>query len=328
MEIILLILLLILGITAAIVLLKRGIVEKQSDFIVEKSKAIQRLSEEKNSYITSTFSELQSQIASLEIQKQNLQDKIRELKENYEQSKQTFEEQIQNLQTLLSQELHAVSTEGVQKVEALKAQYKLQEQEIAAKFEAYSEEINLKRQQIQEELDRAEAKQLEIIEQFKRSEKIKENKNYYRIVLSDDDTEDVKKLRKYADELHNPQALYKLIYKEYYERPFGEMVGRVANGRGCGIYKITNLENGRCYIGQTRQTFKERWRTHLKRGVKAEPGTQNKLYGAMWQDGAENFTFEVLSECQPEELNTKEKEFIAFYHADTWGYNGNKGISD
>lgn len=52
------------------------------------------------------------------------------------------------------------------------------------------------------------------------------------------------------------------------------MVGRVVTGRGnTGIYKITNLENGKVYIGQTKQAFKERWRTHLKRGVKAEPGT-------------------------------------------------------
>jgi hypothetical protein len=53
------------------------------------------------------------------------------------------------------------------------------------------------------------------------------------------------------------------------------MVGRVVSNEAaaCGIYKITNLENGRCYVGQIRQAFKERWRTHLKRGVKAEPGT-------------------------------------------------------
>lgn len=105
------------------------------------------------------------------------------------------------------------------------------------------------------------------------------------------------------------------------------MVGRVVSNdaAACGIYKITNLENGRSYIGQTRQAFKERWRTHLKRGVKAEPGTQNKLYAAMWEDGAENFTFEVLATCAPEELNEKERDYIALYHADTWGYNGNGG---
>ena len=41
--------------------------------------------------------------------------------------------------------------------------------------------------------------------------------------------------------------------------------------------------------------------------------------------GPENFTFEVLATCAPEELNEKERDYIALYHADTWGYNGTGG---
>lgn len=104
------------------------------------------------------------------------------------------------------------------------------------------------------------------------------------------------------------------------------MVGRVVMGRGdTGIYKITNINDGRVYIGQTRQAFKERWRTHVKRGLRAEPTTNNKLYAAMWEEGVENFTFEVLSECNATDLNAKEKEYISLYHGDTWGYNSTGG---
>jgi hypothetical protein len=39
----------------------------------------------------------------------------------------------------------------------------------------------------------------------------------------------------------------------------------------------------------------------------------NKLYQAMWDEGVENFTFEVLQTCKPEELNTLEKDFISLY---------------
>ena len=120
----------------------------------------------------------------------------------------------------------------------------------------------------------------------------------HRVTLKENELEDVKKLKAIAAELHDPSILYKLIYKTYYERPFNEMVGRVVTGRGdTGIYKITNINDGRVYIGQTRQAFKERWRTHVKRGLRAEPTTNNKLYAAMWEEGVENFTFEVLSEC-------------------------------
>ena len=47
----------------------------------------------------------------------------------------------------------------------------------------------------------------------------------------------------------------------------------------------------------------------------------------MWEEGAENFTFEVLAECDTDELNGKEKEYISFYHANTWGYNSTVGNS-
>lgn len=45
----------------------------------------------------------------------------------------------------------------------------------------------------------------------------------------------------------------------------------------------------------------------------------------MMEDGLENFSFELIEECSPEELNQKEKYFISFYSSDTLGYNINKG---
>ena len=47
----------------------------------------------------------------------------------------------------------------------------------------------------------------------------------------------------------------------------------------------------------------------------------------MWEDGVENFTFEVLCDCKVEELNEKERYFIKFYKSDEWGYNATKGNS-
>ena len=238
------------------------------------------------------------------------------------------DDQLQALAVELATEVSNKSKEGALQLQSVMDYYDQQKINISEEFQNFSLEMKAKKAQLEKEVKAAEAKQQEIIEEYKRAEKIKEDKNFYRIVLSENDIEDVKKLRKIADELHDPSVLYKLIYKNYYERPFNEMIGRVVTGRGnTGIYKITNLENGKVYIGQTKQAFKERWRTHLKRGVKAEPGTSNKLYNAMWEEGAENFTFEVLAECDTDELNGKEKEYISFYHANTWGYNSTAGNS-
>lgn len=286
--------------------------------------AISHLKQEQKDYQEA----LKKELKDLEYKCGNLQHQLNNLNSQYENAKQCNQQRLDELSKNLAAEIEQQSKSGALQVQGIIEYYQQQELQIQESFAEFQEEMAAKRQAIEDDYRKAEARQLEIIEEFKRAEEIKNNKNFYRIVLSESDTDDVRKLRKYADELHNPSALYKLIYKEYYERPFNEMIGRVVTGRGsCGIYKITSLENGRCYIGQTRQTFKERWRTHLKRGVKAEVGTQNKLYNALWEEGVENYTFEILAECEPEELNAKEKEYIALYHADTWGYNSTGGNS-
>lgn len=270
---------------------------------------------------------LKDYINNCEIQRQNSLAALQKAQDNLHASEEHYKTRLKELEDKLVQSVSESSKNEAIQLQGVVDFYATKRQEIYDDFEAYQEKINIRRNELEQILKKEEAKQQEIIEQYKRAEQIKQDKNFYRIVLSENAQDDVKKLRKIAEELHDPTIIYKLIYKTYYEKPFTEMVGRVVSSEAaaCGIYKITNLENGRCYIGQTKQAFKERWRTHLKRGVKAEPGTQNKLYAAMWEDGAENFTFEVLATCTPEELNEKERDYIALYHADTWGYNGTGG---
>ena len=52
----------------------------------------------------------------------------------------------------------------------------------------------------------------------------------------------------------------------------------------------------------------------------------NQLYAAAAEYGLEVFSFELLLECEPNQLNEKEKYFIELYQADTFGYNGNIGV--
>lgn len=229
---------------------------------------------------------------------------------------------IRQIAEELSQQSVLVATENTEKLNQLKQEFLAAKEQIQSEFTTFSDDIAAKKETLQKELTAQEAKQKEIIEQYKRAEQIREQENFYRIVLTDDEKEDVRKLRKMAEDLHDPTALYKLIYEQYYKRPFNELMGRIiGEDTSVGIYKITNMENGKCYIGQTKQEFKTRFLQHVKRGLKVEPSTKNKLYAAMWEDGVENFTFEILAHCEAEDLNTKEKEFISFYKANEWGYN-------
>ena len=51
------------------------------------------------------------------------------------------------------------------------------------------------------------------------------------------------------------------------------------------------------------------------------------LYKAMLKDGVENFTFEVIEECDRSQLNDRETYYIDFYRSQEHGYNMSKGGS-
>ena len=286
---------------------KRQVVDNVKTFYEEEVKTITQDYEQKRKQIVDNIAKLDEQLAQAE-EKHQLR------------LTQLQEETIKSVE--VESQRRATSLAGIQEY------YDAQERQVQEDFEHFRAALVWDRKELEAKLKKEEEKYNEIIEQFKRQEQIKQQKDFYRIVLKENELEDVKKLKAIAAELHDPSILYKLIYKTYYERPFNEMVGRVVTGRGdTGIYKITNINDGRVYIGQTRQAFKERWRTHVKRGLRAEPTTNNKLYAAMWEEGVENFTFEVLSECEATDLNVKEKEYISLYHGDTWGYNSNSGVN-
>ena len=138
-------------------------------------------------------------------------------------------------------------------------------------------------------------------------------KDFYRLQLSYEDLDEIKRLREVEPFLRDKEPLNKVIYKCYYEKPYTDLIGRIFGlKKPMGIYKITNLNNGKCYVGQA-TNIPERWRQHIKRGVGAEPVTQNKLYPAMKQEGVENFMFEVIEECKSADLTPREKYWTDFY---------------
>lgn len=83
-----------------------------------------------------------------------------------------------------------------------------------------------------------------------------------------------------------------------------------------GIYKITNQCNGMAYIGQSND-IKRRWAEHRRKMSSKD----TLLYQAMREFGIENFSFEIVEECELAELNEKEKFYIYKYDTLANGYN-------
>lgn len=164
------------------------------------------------------------------------------------------------------------------------------------------------------------------IEEQKRKEEMNLKVDFYRLKLSEDEMSDVLKLLEISSSVNQPDVLKKLIYKTYFEKKMNDLLGRVvgANSEITGIYKITHIDSGKSYIGQT-VNMKDRWRTHLKRGLGIEAPSSNKFYQSMYEIKPWNFTWEVLETCKKEELNEKEKYWIDFHQTNTWGWNSKGG---
>ncbi len=82
------------------------------------------------------------------------------------------------------------------------------------------------------------------------------------------------------------------------------------------IYKITNLINGKVYIGKTTRNIESRFYEH--KYTAENIGSHNSaypLYQAMRKYGIENFDFEILEECDDLIIDDKEKEYIKLYNS-------------
>lgn len=189
--------------------------------------------------------------------------------------------------------------------------------------ENYRENISASQQEyfdLIEKLDDLQDKVTAAVEAAKRNAEMENKKDFYRLILSPEDVEEITRLRAVIPYLRNAEPLNKVIWKVYYEKPYTDLIGRViGSGIHCGIYKITNLNNQMCYIGQA-VDIASRWKQHIKRGIGADTPTRNKLYPAMLENGVENFSFEVVEECPRQQLNQREDYWQQYFKAKEFGY--------
>jgi len=86
-----------------------------------------------------------------------------------------------------------------------------------------------------------------------------------------------------------------------------------------GVYKITNLINNKCYIGSS-INVKGRICAH-KNDLKTNKHHSIKLQRAYDKYGIENFKYEIIEECEIENIIIREQYYIDFLDCCKNGYN-------
>lgn len=89
------------------------------------------------------------------------------------------------------------------------------------------------------------------------------------------------------------------------------------------IYKIQNKINGLVYIGCTISSLKRRFQEHLYRCFKTD--YNSKFYNSIKKYGVENFTIDLVDECDLSVIYETEKKYIQEFDSYNNGLNSTYG---
>ena len=92
------------------------------------------------------------------------------------------------------------------------------------------------------------------------------------------------------------------------------------------IYKITNIQNNKVYIGQTIRPIQQRFHRHINDAMNDILNTH--FARAIRKYGKDSFKIEEIDTAQTQdELNKKEQYWIKYYNSTIDGYNETDAIS-
>ena len=271
--------------------------------VKEQKEGIRQLEKEKQ-LARQSISLLNKEI----LEKQEFNNSLFRVRE--EELNRLIEEQKKEKFVALQQCAEKQKQDQIQRIADEFTEFMLRQDELKKK---YTEEVN----EAKRKLDEFQAKREAINEAIRRERELEEAEDFYRISVPIEDQEDIEVLNTIAPRLRNKEALNKLIYSVFIQRPMDEMIKRVTGGRDIsGIYKVTYLKTGEAYIGKT-TNIKKRWGEHIKSALDIGTIAHSSFHTRLKKDGLWNYTFEILEEVPKENLTEREKFYIQLYGTDT-----------
>ena len=237
-----------------------------------------------------------------------------------------IEQDYQSKRKLIDEAKELAENEYKEKKKAYLIELKTLKDKLDEKYTQDSQEYIIKIDELKQSLESLKKQKAASIEALQREQAIQEQKDLYRLVLSNQDKQDIEFLRSIQFRISKPRLVSMLIWQNYVQPIAKKKLPLILGSENvCGIYKITNIKNQMCYIGQAKD-MRKRLNEHLKKGLGIDTPQGNKLYQAMLEYGIDSFTFELLEECSEEELNSKERYYIELYNSIDYGYNSQSGV--
>lgn len=295
-------------------------------FLITKKTAVDKI--EKENY--------EEELKRLKEQKQDLNEDIRlktDLIQDYNnkllKAKESYEKELNKKNDELNQFFENQKQIRQAEIDEL---FSKKQQECQNKIEAAENNIKI-------EIDRLAAAQNEILEEtqfqekrfdaliepIKQYEKERQEKLFYTIQVPEEYRDDINfLLTSVAEKIKHPDVISKLIWANYVKPYIDDTFRRVGIKDEPGIYKLTSLINGKCYIGKS-TNIKKRISDHMKSVVGISTIANQAVHDIISREGYWNWTIEPIIYCEKEQLNELEKYYINFFKSQEFGYNVRAG---
>jgi hypothetical protein len=257
--------------------------------------------------------ELNSLLTQSKIQKEQLSDIQTNISKTLDNQKELSQKAFENYCEVLEKQYDKYEEEYDMYKDALETSYSNRQLELMRELD-----------EVQKELDSIKATRAAAIQAQTREKEIEEKLSFYCLTIPDTELKDISVLESIAPKLNKERVLWMLIWQTFFRTPMTNLCNQIiGTTTKSGIYKITNIKTKECYIGQA-VDLASRWKDHAKCGLHIDTPAGNKLYKAMQEYGIWNFSWEVLEEVPPAQLNEKEDYYIQLYDSVNFGYNSIK----
>lgn len=156
-------------------------------------------------------------------------------------------------------------------------------------------------------------------------EKDRQERLFYTIQVPDEYKEDINFLINIASQkVQHPDIINKLVWSEYVKPYLDDTFKRIGIKDQPGIYKLTNLESGKSYIGKS-TNVKKRIADHYKASIGIKSIAWQAVHDEIWRTGYWNWTIEVIIYCDKDKLSELEKYYINFFKTNSFGFNRTSG---
>ena len=304
----------------AIKLNKKNYLDKSEKDRLQKE-VFQLKQEEVNLYKEIDNLNNQSNIA-IERYNNSVRDKTEEL-ENYFALQKKRRQQILDEDFELQEKRRKESLDARMAVMVQQAQEKVNEAEKNANDQI--EEWQRKQSEVAEAISLEIQRYEGLIAPIRQLEKDKQDRLSYTIQVPDEYKEDIEFLiTTVSQKIQHPDIINKLVWAEYVKPYIAETFKRADIREESGIYKITNIDSGKAYIGKS-TNIKKRLTDHFKSAIGISGIADQAVHHEIQKTGFWNWMIEPIVYCDKDKLNEMEKYYIDFFKTQEFGFNRNVG---